>query len=45
MAALRNLCCTLIYRLGTTEIAATRRSFAYHPAKALSLLLPKIRRA
>ena len=45
MATLRNLCCTLIYRLGTTAIAATRRTFAYHPATALTLLLPKVRRA
>ena len=41
MAALRNLCLTLIHRTGTTEIAAARRSFAHHPAKALALLLPK----
>lgn len=45
MAAVRNLCLTLIRRTGTTEIAATRRSFANHPAKALALLLPKQRSA
>ena len=45
MAALRNLCLTLIRRTGTTEIAAKRRSFANHPAKALALLLPKKRSA
>jgi predicted transposase YbfD/YdcC len=41
MAAFRNLCLTLIRRTRTTEIAAARRSFAHHPAKALALLLPK----
>jgi predicted transposase YbfD/YdcC len=45
MAALRNLCITLIRRTGATEIAATRRSFANHPATALALLLPKTRSA
>ena len=45
MAALRNLCLTLIRRTGATAIAATRRSFAHHPAKALTLLLPKTRSA
>jgi predicted transposase YbfD/YdcC len=45
MAALRNLCLTLIRRTGTTAIAAKRRSFANHPAKALALLLPKARSA
>lgn len=45
MAALRNLCLTLIYRTQTTEVAAKRRFFAYHPAKALALLLSKPRPA
>jgi len=38
LAALRNAVLTLIRRTGTTEIAATRRHFAAHPAKALTLL-------
>jgi predicted transposase YbfD/YdcC len=45
MATLRNVCLTLIRRTGSTTIAATRRSFANHPAKALALLLPKTRKA
>jgi predicted transposase YbfD/YdcC len=45
MAACRNLCLTLIRRTASTEIAACRRSFAYHPANALALLLPKTRSA
>jgi predicted transposase YbfD/YdcC len=45
MAACRNLCITLIHRTASTEIGASRRSFAYHPAQALALLLPKTRRA
>jgi hypothetical protein len=39
MAAVRNLAHTLIRRTGATAIAAARRSFSYHPAPALSLLL------
>jgi len=39
MAALRNLAHTLIRRSGTTAIAAARRTFSYHPARALALLL------
>jgi predicted transposase YbfD/YdcC len=39
LAAMRNLTHTLIRRTGTTAIAATRRSFSYHPARALALLL------
>jgi hypothetical protein len=38
-------CLTLIRRTGTIAIAAKRRSFAYHPATALALLLPKTRSA
>jgi len=39
LAALRNLAHTLIRRSGTTAIAAARRAFAYHPTRALALLL------
>jgi predicted transposase YbfD/YdcC len=39
MAAVRNLAHTLIRRTGATAIAAARRSFSYHPARALALLL------
>jgi predicted transposase YbfD/YdcC len=45
MAACRNLCITLIRRTASTEISASRRAFAYHPARALTLLLPKTRPA
>lgn len=38
VAALRNLALTLIRRTGATAIAATRRAFAFHPARALALL-------
>jgi predicted transposase YbfD/YdcC len=39
MAAIRNLAHTLIRRAGTTAIAAARRTFSYHPARAIALLL------
>jgi hypothetical protein len=39
LAALRNLVHTLLRRSGVTAIAAARRSFSYHPARALPLLL------
>lgn len=39
LATLRNLAHTLIRRSGTTAIAAARRAFSYHPARALALLL------
>lgn len=39
LAVLRNLAHTLIRRTATTAIAAARRAFAYHPARALALLL------
>ncbi len=39
MAAVRNLTHTLIRRTGVTAIAAARRAFSYHPARALALLL------
>jgi predicted transposase YbfD/YdcC len=39
MAALRNLVITLIHRQGSDQIAVTRRQFAYHPCRALELLL------
>jgi predicted transposase YbfD/YdcC len=45
LATLRNLCITLAHRTAHHEISAARRSFAYHPAQALALLLPKTRRA
>ncbi|HEY7951889.1 MAG TPA: ISAs1 family transposase, partial [Solirubrobacteraceae bacterium] len=45
MAACRNLCITLLHRTGHHAISQARRSFAYHPAQALALLLPKARRA
>ena len=41
LAALRNLVITLIHRSGSDQIAASRRAFAYHPERALALLLPK----
>lgn len=41
MAALRNLVITLIHRCGSTQIAASRRSFAYHPEQALAFLFQK----
>ena len=39
LAALRNLVITLIHRHGSTQIAFTRRWFAFHPEKALAVLL------
>lgn len=39
LAALRNLAITLLHRTGATDIAAARRAFAYHPRRALHLLL------
>ncbi|GAC1435559.1 MAG: ISAs1 family transposase [Ktedonobacteraceae bacterium] len=41
MAAFRNLVVTLIHRTGSSQIAATRRSFSAHPSKAFALVLPK----
>ena len=41
MAALRNLSITLIHRLGSSQIAATRRHFASHPRHAFDLLLSR----
>src|SRR5260221_2830730 len=41
MAALRNLLITLIHRLGSAQIAASRRYFAYHPEQALAFLVQK----
>ncbi len=41
MAALRNLVITLIHRLGSAQIAASRRYFAYHPEQALAFLVQK----
>ena len=45
MATLRTLAVTLIRRTRTTAIAAKRRYFAYHPAKALALLRPRLHSA
>ena len=39
LAALRNLVITLIHRVGSSLIAASRRRFSHHPAHALALLL------
>ncbi len=41
MAALRNLVITLIHRLGSAQIEALRRYFAYHPEQALTFLFQK----
>jgi predicted transposase YbfD/YdcC len=45
MAACRNLCISLIHRTASTEISASRRAFAYHPAKALACLFPRTHHA
>jgi predicted transposase YbfD/YdcC len=42
LAALRHLVITLIHRCGSCDIAATRRAFAYHPHRALALLVPSL---
>ncbi len=39
LAALRNLAITLIHRSGSSDIAFSRRAFAFHPRRALSLVL------
>jgi predicted transposase YbfD/YdcC len=39
MAALRNLVNTLIHRFGSSQVAASRRFFAYHPEQALAFLI------
>jgi predicted transposase YbfD/YdcC len=41
MAAFRNLAITLIHRLGSSQIAATRRHFASCPSEAFDLLLSR----
>jgi predicted transposase YbfD/YdcC len=41
MAALRTLTITLIHRSGDAQIAARRRSLAFHPRHAFSLLLQR----
>jgi predicted transposase YbfD/YdcC len=38
LAACRNLALTLIHRSGSSHIAASRRSFSYHPRRAFDLL-------
>lgn len=40
-AAFRNLALTLIHRTGSSQIAATRRSFSHRPALALRLLFQR----
>ncbi len=41
LAACRNLAITLIHRSGSSHIAASRRSFSYHPRRAFDLLLSR----
>jgi predicted transposase YbfD/YdcC len=41
LAACRNLVITLIHRSGSSLIAASRRSFSYHPLAAFDLLLAR----
>jgi predicted transposase YbfD/YdcC len=41
LAACRNLALTLIHRSGSSQIAASRRSFSYHPRRAFDLLLSR----
>jgi predicted transposase YbfD/YdcC len=40
-ATFRNLAITLIHRTGTSQIAATRRSFSHHPLLAFRLLFQR----
>jgi hypothetical protein len=39
MAAFHNLFITLIHRHGSTQIAATKRHFAFHPCEAFDFFL------
>ena len=41
LAACRNLVITLIHRSASSHIAASRRSFSYHPRRAFDLLLAR----
>jgi predicted transposase YbfD/YdcC len=41
LAACRNVALTLIHRSGSSQIAASRRSFAYHPRRAFDLLFSR----
>ena len=41
LAACRNLAMTLIHRSGSSHIAASRRSFSYHPRRAFDLLFAR----
>lgn len=41
LAACRNLAITLIHRSGSSQIAASRRSFSYHPRRAFDLLFAR----
>ena len=41
LAACRNLAIPLIHRSGSSHIAASRRSFSYHPRRAFDLLFAR----
>ncbi len=41
LAACRNLAITLIHRSGSSHIAASRRSFSYHPCRAFDFLFAR----
>lgn len=41
LAACRNLALTLIHRSGSFQVAASRRSFSYHPRRAFDLLFSR----
>ncbi len=41
LAACRNLAITLIHRSGSSQIAASRRAFSYHPRNVFDLLLAR----
>jgi predicted transposase YbfD/YdcC len=41
LAACRNLALTLIHRSGSSHIAASRRSYSYHPRRAFDLLFAR----
>ena len=41
LAACRNVALTLIHRSGSSQIAASRRSFSYHPRRAFDLLFSR----
>lgn len=41
LAACRNVALTLIHRCGSSQVAASRRSFSYHPRRAFDLLFSR----